>query len=281
MRRSRFRADSRRQMVLFAACHVLVGCGRVRTSLGSDRLPTCKRVSAGDRALEKLADVYAVSLDQSTEVVHKFAGSLAEEELGSAERFRFDKDRTRFIVARGWLRELLGSTLGVPPSTIKFQYGPCGKPALALSGGTGRLEFNIAYSHGLAVVALCREVEVGVDVEAIRPVEDESGLVRTCFSPREQGEYWAVQPLERNLAFFNGWTRKEAFIKAIGKGLSQPLESFDISLAPGRRAELLRFGALEGAACGWSLSSFTPAPGYVAAVALRVQRELRIVPELT
>jgi 4'-phosphopantetheinyl transferase len=128
------------------------------------------------------------------------------------------------------------------------------------------LRFNLAHSDDLAVVALCRQREVGVDVEAIRPLRDEADLVRSCFSQREQEEYLSTLPAARNTAFFSGWTRKEAFIKGLGKGLSQPLDSFDVSLASDMPAQILRVENRSGRECGWCLASFTPAPGFIAAV---------------
>jgi 4'-phosphopantetheinyl transferase len=115
-----------------------------------------------------------------------------------------------------------------------------------------------------------------VDVEAIRPLRDEAQLVRSCFSQREQEEYRRVDAAGRTAAFFSGWTRKEAFIKGLGKGLSQPLDSFDVSLAPALPARLLRFENRSGQECGWCLAGFTPAPDFVAAVATQ-GRECQVI----
>jgi 4'-phosphopantetheinyl transferase len=214
----------------------------------------------------KCGEIRTVRLDQPDELVDALACQLSTAELERARRYYFDRDRRRFIVARGELRRLLARELEVGAQAIEFAYGRHGKPSLAPPLDGAGLRFNLAHSDDLAVIALCRDREVGVDVEAIRPMQDEAHLVSTCFSQREQEEYLRVDPAGRTAAFFSGWTRKEAFIKGLGKGLSQPLDSFDVSVTPAMPAQLLRFENRSGQDCGWCLASFTPAPGFVAAV---------------
>jgi len=214
----------------------------------------------------KLGEIRAIHLDQPEELVAALARQLSASELERARRYYFDRDRRRFVVARAELRQILASELEVTPQSIQFEYGAYGKPSLASPFDDAGLRFNLAHSGDLAVVALCRQCEVGVDLEAIRPLRDEADLVRSCFSQREQEEYLSTLPAARNAAFFSGWTRKEAFIKGLGKGLSQPLDSFDVSLASDMPAQLLRVENRSGRECGWCLASFTPAPGFVAAV---------------
>jgi 4'-phosphopantetheinyl transferase len=214
----------------------------------------------------KLGDIRSIHLDQSAEIVATFECQLSAAELDRARRYYFERDRRRFIVARGELRRILACELEVTPRSIEFEYGAYGKPSLAPPFDGAGLRFNLAHSDDLAVVALCRNREVGVDVEAIRPLRDEADLVRSCFSQREQEEYLRTLPSARNAAFFSGWTRKEAFIKALGKGLSQPLDSFDVSLAPELPPQIWRVENQSGQDCGWCLASFTPTPGFVAAV---------------
>jgi 4'-phosphopantetheinyl transferase len=116
------------------------------------------------------------------------------------------------------------------------------------------------------VYALSWGCEVGIDVEAIRPLADADAVAAHFFSRPEHAAYRALDPRDRPLGFFQCWTRKEAFIKALGEGLAHPLDSFDVSLAPGASAELLRVEAVPGDDRGWRLASFFPAPGFVAAV---------------
>jgi len=163
---------------------------------------------------------------------------LSSDELARAARFHFERDRTRFLVARAALREILAHYLGASPAEIAFVYGDHGKPALAPPHGD--LRFNLSHSHGLALCAVTRGREVGVDVERIRELDDLEDLARSVFSARELAALHRLPEPGLLAGFFTGWTRKEAFIKALGEGLSHPLKRFDVSLEPGRPARLER-----------------------------------------
>jgi 4'-phosphopantetheinyl transferase len=216
-----------------------------------------------------LGQVSAVLLDVPRELLHELSQTLSASELERARRFHFESDQARFIAARGALRLLLAAELHVAAELLEFTYGAYGKPDLAPPFDRSGLRFNLAHSENLALIALCRNREIGVDVEAVRALSDELQLVKSCFSAHEQREYQQLDPSRRTAGFFNGWTRKEAFIKALGKGLSQPLQSFDITLAPDEPAKILRYEDRPGADCGWHIDAFTPAPGYAAAVVLQ------------
>jgi 4'-phosphopantetheinyl transferase len=246
------------------------------TALLPDRRSWCLLAGSKNSNPITCGEIRAVCLNQPEELVDTLAGALSAAELARARRYYFDRDRRRFVVARGELRRILACELGVGAQAIKFAYGPYGKPSLAPPFDASGLRFNLAHSDELAVVALCRHGEVGVDVEAVRALHDEAELVRSCFSQREQEEYRSVDAASRTAAFFSGWTRKEAFIKGLGKGLSQPLDSFDVSLAPQTPPQIRRVENLRGEECGWCLASFTPAPGFVAAVVTR-GRECRVI----
>jgi 4'-phosphopantetheinyl transferase len=135
------------------------------------------------------------------------------------------------------------------------------------NAGKISLRFNMSHSGDIAVYALSSRREVGVDVEEIRPLADADTIAERFFSRREHAEYRALPPGDRPLGFFQCWTRKEAFIKALGEGLSHPLDSFDVSLAPGLPAKLLYVRPGPGIKPSWRLQSFSPAPGFVAAIA--------------
>jgi 4'-phosphopantetheinyl transferase len=191
-------------------------------------------------------------------------GLLSAEELERAARFRFERDRRRFVAGRAMLRTLAGAALGVEPASLQLAAGPAGKPALRGDGGAA-LRINLSRSGEVGVVALQTADEVGVDVEAVRPFPAALAIARRQFAP---GEYRAVRrlaPQVRDAAFFRLWTRKEAVVKAIGRGLSQPLAAFALALDAGAVPELVRLPGAGGSV--WLLPLPDPCPGYVAAVA--------------
>jgi 4'-phosphopantetheinyl transferase len=192
-------------------------------------------------------EVHVFSLDGD---VPRLAGLLTPDELERAARFRFDRDRNRYIVCRGTLRELLGVT-------GRFVYGPYGKPRLEGS----EIRFNVSHSHGLGMIAIAQGREVGCDIERIEQKFADEQIPERFFSPAEVAALRALPEPEQCEAFFRCWTRKEAFIKACGMGVSLPLDSFDVTL--GRRAALLR------GAEGWFLRAVDAPEGYAAALVLK------------
>src|SRR5688572_19430984 len=169
---------------------------------------------------------------------------LTQEERRRAAAFAFERDRRRFVAARARLRRLLGERLGVAPHAVRILYNPQGKPQLA-PGYDRDLRFNVAHSGELAVYAFADGADVGIDVEAVRELDDADAIAASAFSP---GEYRAY----RAFGFFYCWTRKEAYLKALGLGLQPELQALDTSLPPR----------------GWRMESFAPAPGFVAALAV-------------
>ena len=190
---------------------------------------------------------------------------LAEDELARATRFHFDRDRNHFIVARALLRKLLASYAGVGAAELRFSYAEKGKPSLEESQ-QGSLNFNLAHSHGLAIYGFSRGRELGVDLEFIREDLADEKIAERFFSPSEIDELRKLPAELRKQAFFDCWTRKEAYIKARGDGLSMPLDGFDVSLAPGEAAALLRNHKEPGEVTRWSMQSLTVPAGYVAAL---------------
>jgi 4'-phosphopantetheinyl transferase len=192
---------------------------------------------------------------------------LSEDEGARAARFYFQKDREHFIVARGLLRSILGRYLDSEPSTLRFSYSNYGKPAL-VGAEEAALRFNLSHSGGLALLAVTRGREIGVDLERVRPDFVDDQIAERFFSPREVARLRALPPGVQLEAFFTCWTRKESYIKAHGEGLSLPLDGFDVTLTPGEPAALLSTrGDLREAAL-WSLRALHPWPGYVAALAV-------------
>lgn len=220
--------------------------------------------STNNAAIE-LATIY---LDQTPAAVNEAALLLSAAEQQRASRFAFAQDRRRFVVARAQLRRLLGARLQVHPEAIEFVYGQYGKPALARPFAGSALRFNLTYSSDLAAYAFSRGREIGIDVEAVRLMPEAATLAARFFSQRENAAYRALDARDRPLGFFNCWTRKEAFVKAIGTGLGHALDYFDVTLAPNEPARFLRIGDLPGKTCGWMLHSFVPGPGLVGAVVI-------------
>ena len=163
---------------------------------------------------------------------------------------------------------LLGGYLGQDPPHLRFTYGLHGKPALATDTGRAALRFNVSHSHGLALYAITGGREVGVDVERIRPEIAQEKIAERFFFSREVTVLRALPPLLQAPAFFACWTRKEAYMKAKGDGLALPLDQFEVSLAPGEPAALLRTAWDPQEAACWALQDLAPAPGYRAAVAV-------------
>jgi 4'-phosphopantetheinyl transferase len=213
-------------------------------------------------------DVVVSRLDVPLDDVRKSAALLSDAEQQRANRFTFNRDRDQFIVARAWLRRLLAARLRVCPESIELGYGEYGKPLLAHRCAEPDLRFNVSHADNVAVYAFARRREIGVDVERIRLVHDADAIAARFFSCHENEAYLALDPRDKPLGFFNCWTRKEAFVKALGEGLYYPLDSFDVSLVPGEPARVLRLESASGDPCDWRIESFSPAPGFVAAVVI-------------
>lgn len=210
--------------------------------------------------------VWSTSLNPPPEEIEKLEETLARDERARADRFHFQKDRRRFIVARGMLRAILGRYLGREPSGLRFCYTAHGKPELAAQSGDDTLRFNVSHSHELALYGVTRGREIGVDVEYVRPVAEVEDIAERFFSPRENAVLCALPAHEKAGAFFACWTRKEAYLKALGDGLARPLDAFDVSLIPGEPARLLHVQGDEQERYRWLLRELTPAEGYTAAI---------------
>jgi 4'-phosphopantetheinyl transferase len=190
---------------------------------------------------------------------------LSPDELSRADRLLFSKDRDHFIVARGLLRILLAAYVDIDSADLRFSYAEKGKPSLEENQRTA-INFNLAHSHGMALYAFAHGREVGVDLEYIREGLADEKIAERFFSPREIETLRTVPAQSRKEAFFNCWTRKEAYIKARGEGLSMPLDAFDVSLAPGELATLLRNHNEPGEVGRWTMQSIPVPSGYVAAL---------------
>jgi 4'-phosphopantetheinyl transferase len=209
--------------------------------------------------------LWAAQLDPPPDLFQQCAEVLSEDERLRAERFRTGPLRNRYVAGRGTLRILLARYLRAAPGSFTLSYQAHGKPELGPPWNGEGLEFNLSHSHELAVYAFVRGGPIGVDVEHLRPMPNAAELLQRFFSPQEV-QAWRRIPAERQLrAFFQGWTRKEAWLKAVGSGLSFPLDQFCVTM-DGPACVLSIRGSSDEAAQWW-LESCEPCDGYVAAVA--------------
>jgi 4'-phosphopantetheinyl transferase len=200
---------------------------------------------------------------------------LSQEERERAARFYLQRDRNHFIARRAMLRSILGRYLSVDPRHLQFSRGPHGKPVLATERGADALCFNIAHSHEIALCAVARGRDIGVDVERVRADVDVDLIADRFFSQREVAALRLLPPERRRTAFFTCWVRKEAYVKAKGDGLAMDLDSFSVSFSPGEPAALLDVPGHPEEALAWSLRELDFAPSYAAALAVRA-RECRV-----
>ncbi len=227
--------------------------------MGSDRL----KALPGDEV-----HIYRAELDQPDSLIEELRSILSPDEQERADRFRFEQDKKRFIACRGILRTILSGYLGINPGCVEFEYGAHGKPMVKAQPDTEKLRFSLSHSHNLAVHAVASDREIGVDVEYIRRVSGADRIVDRYFTAPESAIYRSLAPDEKQEAFFNVWTCKEAYLKAIGVGLGRPLSSVEVSIAPGEVPRLLMIEEGQAIASGWSLRLFKPERGYVAALAV-------------
>jgi 4'-phosphopantetheinyl transferase len=188
-------------------------------------------------------EIVVARLDAAAGEVRALEACLSASERRRAERFFFERHRRRFIVARARLRELLGARLGVAPAAVELACGANGKPRLA----SADLHFNVSHCGDVALVAFSKATPIGVDIEALRPIAGADEIAALFFSPSER---LACALLDKPLGFLRCWTRREALAKGLGEGLSLPPHKLEPARAP-----------------GWSVHSFFPLPGFIAAVA--------------
>jgi len=194
---------------------------------------------------------------------------LSPDEQTKAARFRFARDRRRFASTRAVLRTVLGAYLGSEPEKIIFRYAGKGKPFLKPRNSAESIDFNVSHSGDVALLVFARGRPVGVDVEQIRDNLDPLAIARRYFSTHEQSQLAAFGPGERCAAFFRCWTRKEAYIKARGDGLSLPLDSFDVSLEARKQNALLGCRTDDTDITLWPLEDIEVGKGYASALCVR------------
>jgi 4'-phosphopantetheinyl transferase len=213
--------------------------------------------------------VLSLRLDQPEGVLRELGDCLNEDEQARAARFRQDRDRNRFVAARGQLRLVLGRSLGIPPAQIQFAYGSHGKPELVGPAARTGLRFNLSHSEDFALVAVTSAGPVGIDVEHIRCVPEDGVLVSRFFSPREQAGFSVLPDDQKPAAFFKLWTRKEAWLKATGDGVAGGLDHVEVTFLPGEPARLLGIPEGRETVADWSLYDLAVPDGFTAALAVQ------------
>ena len=207
--------------------------------------------------------IWLAHLPSARPFLERATGLLSPDEQERIARFRFETHRERSILTRGILRWLLGQYGKIAPERIKFVYGPHGKPALT----PGALCFNTSHSGDYAAFAFTHAGDIGVDIEQVRgDVSRREEIARRHFAPGEYEQLLSLPESERTRAFFELWTRKEAFIKARGDGLFSGLQSFEISL---RESRVLSVDGKHGTASDWRMIVFPDVADYCGAAVVR------------
>jgi 4'-phosphopantetheinyl transferase len=240
-----------------------------RSDYSPTRLPaesSCARSTRRSLGKETV-QVWFAFLDDLMPRFGSFLATLAEDEIEKAGRFRFQRDRDEYVLARGLLREILSRCSGIHPGELRFRYGARGKPALIAEPGDADLAFNLSHAQRAVICAVTRDREVGVDLEYLREDVGDRELAERFFSPRETAVLTRLPSGARQKAFLTCWTRKEAYIKARGEGLSLDLRSFDV-LDSGDPAPRLHIESDPREAARWALADLNVPSGYVAALAI-------------
>ncbi|MEX0290249.1 MAG: 4'-phosphopantetheinyl transferase superfamily protein [Flavobacteriaceae bacterium] len=227
------------------------------------------------KSIEKLVEhwtnsndeVLLLVLDKNAELnTSDFEHFLSPDELVKAKKFRFDRDRSNFILGRGCLRSFIGQALKIDPRNVQLKFNKYGKPELEANPG---LKFNVSHSEDIVILGFSKARLIGVDVERVKPFADLLKIAANYFSNSELDRLNLIPSEEQPRAFYRCWTRKESFIKAIGDGLSFPLDKFSVTLDEDLKARLIETSWDLSEKNRWDLGSFVPAPGYIAAYATR------------
>lgn len=214
---------------------------------------------------ENQVDIWQIPI-AGEEGVERCRQLLSPDEVRSANAFHFEKHRQRFIAARGTMRQILGACAGIAPEELVFAYGAKGKPELAGEGARSGIKFNLSHSEDIAILAVTRGLTVGIDIEWINREIATEELAERFFAAGEVRRLQALPATERRNAFFTCWTRKEAYIKALGDGLSVPLDSFEVAFGPGVPAALLQVRVNPDEVARWSMYDIEVTQGYRAAL---------------
>ncbi len=208
--------------------------------------------------------IWSTNLKLLPSQIEKLSTILSSDEIDRAQKFHFEKDKNRFIIARGTLRKILSRYLKIEPKKLQFTYSERGKPYLANTS----ILFNLSHSQDLALYAITKVNLIGIDVEHIRPIKEAKNLAKRFFSAQEYNLLSQLPPQQQQETFFKLWTCKEAYLKATGDGLAGSLEKVEISLNPEKPIQFFSINRDIKEASRWYLDQFIPEPNYIAAVAV-------------
>ena len=210
--------------------------------------------------------VWMTSLDQPADTITRLARLLSRDEYQKAERFHRPTDRRHFIAGRGILRKIISAYLALAPDEVRFEYNQYGKPFISSDQNRNALSFNVSHSGGMALYAVARGRRIGVDIEYMREDFATMDVAERFFSKNEFEALKAVPSDLRAKAFFNCWSRKESYIKAIGMGVSYPLDGFTVSLTPDVTPALLKVDADAAEVSRWNMYELDVGEEYSAAL---------------
>jgi 4'-phosphopantetheinyl transferase len=234
--------------------------------LNSDWIDAVRRTGTAVKRGE--VHIWIAQAAASQRAASELEETLSPEEHAAASRFRFQEHRLNYVFAHGVLRDILSRYLAREPSDIRLEADTFGKPFLSDSDARKFLTFNMSHSSEVVVVALACGRQIGVDVEKMRPLNDLAGIAESNFTPQERAFLSHHRPENQGCAFFRCWVRKEAYIKAVGRGLSIPLNTFDTSIPEGQAGRLLPHTADAPEAKRWWLADLDVPAGYSGAVAV-------------
>jgi 4'-phosphopantetheinyl transferase len=215
--------------------------------------------------------VWCVSLDVDAKRANSFMQILAEDERARAQRIRIENSRRYYVAARGFLRMIVSAYLKKRPEHLEFQYNQHGKPAILSGSDYTGISFNMSHSHGVALYGIALDRTLGVDIEKIRVDMPHVKIAKRFFSAQEYEALLTLPPEQQTHAFFSCWTRKEAYLKARGEGISSSLRSFSVSFLPGEAPALIDHPLGFQEISRWSVINIDVGPDYKAALVIEGQ----------
>ena len=224
--------------------------------------------------------VWRAKLDLSADEITELTKILAEDEQVKANRFRFPEHQRRYIAARGILRKLISSYSNISADSVQFDYNSHGKPKITEFLNNQNLQFNVSHSEELALYGITRDRRIGIDLEYLREMNDVVQIAQRFFAPRESAVIASLHGDEQKRVFFQFWTAKEAYLKAIGSGLAGGLDKVEISLEK-QAVTLLSVSETSENAANWSLDRFIPDLNYVATVVTETKQKSHQIQFLT